>query len=194
VIERRTFLVGLGSIITLPLIRQFEAHIEKTATPLILPPGKPQGTLYVNPNFDLQITHGHPEQRPLVVTWAEFLERRAYDPNGGRKELEDIYEQWGIRKRDFGSPVPKDVLAEWATWDTPDAQAYTLLEEIDLGPPLLGHANECGGISFINAPSPGNGYLGVHCHDLLSVSLLQARLRELGETYEVKMLKGEATP
>ena len=37
------------------------------------------------------------------------------------------------------------------------------------------------GLNFMNGPVIGSDYRGVHCNDEMSISLLQARLRELNE-------------
>jgi len=64
------------------------------------------------------------------------------------------------------------------------------LHSLDIGPDLTGADGTIGGLEFVDGPFPGSNYLGVHCHDDISVSLLQARLVELGENIEVQVAPG----
>jgi hypothetical protein len=73
---------------------------------------------------------------------------------------------------------PEFVVESWARSESPNAQAFYLLEGLDLGPDLDG-ANAVGEIRFIDGACPGNDYLGVRATDQVSVSLLKKRLNEL---------------
>jgi hypothetical protein len=71
-----------------------------------------------------------------------------------------------------------DVVDTWARVDSPNARAYHLLEDLDLGSNLIG-TDAIGEIRFIDGPCPGNDYLGVEAPSMIDVSLLQKRLNEL---------------
>ena len=71
-----------------------------------------------------------------------------------------------------------DIVDTWARVDSPNAKAFRLLEDFDLGPNLTG-ADAVGEINFIDGPCPGNDYLGVEAPSQLDISLLQKRLNDL---------------
>ena len=71
-----------------------------------------------------------------------------------------------------------DVVDTWARVDSPNAKAFRLLEDLDLGPNLVGK-DAVGEIRFIDGPCPGNDYLGVEVDCDITISLLQKRLNEL---------------
>jgi hypothetical protein len=79
-----------------------------------------------------------------------------------------------------------DVVDNWARVDSPNAKAYRLLEDLDLGPDLVGE-NAVGEIRFIDGPCPGNDYLGVEVPTLVDISLLQKRLNELNTGIRVSL-------
>jgi hypothetical protein len=71
-----------------------------------------------------------------------------------------------------------EVIDSWARRDSPNARAYRLLENLDLGPDFSG-AEAVGEIRFIDGPCPGNDYLGAHAPTQLDIALLQKRLNDL---------------
>ena len=66
----------------------------------------------------------------------------------------------------------------YAVHDSPNARAYRLLEDLDLGPQLTG-AEAVGEIDFIDGARPGVDYLGVEAPTQLDMALLQKRLNDL---------------
>jgi hypothetical protein len=70
------------------------------------------------------------------------------------------------------------VVDTWSYIDSPNAKAYRLLEDLDLGPDLVGK-DAVGEIRFIDGACPGSDYLGVEAPCMVDVSLLQKRLNEL---------------
>lgn len=81
-------------------------------------------------------------------------------------------------------------LDAWCRMKSPWSRAHALLQSLDIGPDLTGADGTVGGLEFIDGPFPGSDYLGVHCYDDISISLLQARLVELGENIEVRVFTG----
>ena len=71
---------------------------------------------------------------------------------------------------------------------SPNALAFKLLEDLDIGPKLAGPGDEVGGLEFIDGDAPGHDYLGVHADDALSISLLQHRLNELDTGIAVELI------
>ena len=71
-----------------------------------------------------------------------------------------------------------EVVDCWSREDSPNARAFNLLADLDLGPTLSGQ-DAVGEIRFIDGPCPGNDYLGVEAPTPTDISLLQKRLNEL---------------
>lgn len=72
------------------------------------------------------------------------------------------------------------------------AGSFNYLDELDLGPEFceLGRARARGEIRFIGGYHPGDSIVIVEVADDLSLSLLKARLNELGERTAI-VLTGE---
>lgn len=188
--SRRAFLIGAGTALTLPVVKKFQWFIEQHDRPLIEVPENPIETLYVYRDFDYQIDLGAYVDELPSITWRQFLtDYQGEEIPTKLSEFRDLYENWGIRPRDLDTECPSDRWVDsWARSDSPNARAYDLLSGLDLGPELTGGPCQIGGIEFIDGASPGNDYLGVQAKDELSVSLLQHRLNELGQRYEVELL------
>ena len=117
--------------------------------------------------------HGHPaaHQPAIEVDWTKRLQQADY-----RK----IFEENCIRPNQLDEEADWNwYVNAWLMTDSPSANAYCLLEDLDIGPELTGENGDLGGIDFIDSKCPGLDYLGVHCEDGLSISLLQAKLNEL---------------
>lgn len=73
-------------------------------------------------------------------------------------------------------------------WTRPNANAYRLLESLNIGPELGSGPDEVGELIFIDGAYPGNDYIGVHVYDDLSISLLQRQLNEQGSGLQLRWL------
>jgi len=190
-ITRRSFLIGAGAVLTVDLVARFEWHIRNQGKPLILAPEKPDTILHVLPDSGYEIYLG---------SWDEILERThrealedycGLNMDKAKLKLSDyrmIWEDYGIRPRELDRPVSCDFLAEGLPRAaSPSGAAYFLLDRLNIGPDLNGPGNLVGGLEFVDGPMPGNDYLGVSCRDEISISLLQARLNELGENIAVRL-------
>ncbi len=185
--DRRSFLIGSGSLISSTFLADAQEWIELTGRPLLLDPLPARVELFVN-YFDEQIMFsvGNPDiPDPSPPTWAEFLKAEGYalDTPGGFGET---LEAWGLSPSDLRKPMNEYT---WATaWESrydPSARAFHLLRKIDLGSDgLLGP--RAGGLNFIEGCRPGSSDTWVEAEDHLTVSLLQARLRELGSSVELR--------
>ena len=95
-------------------------------------------------------------------------------------DYREIQEEYCIRPNQLDDEADWNwYVNAWLMNDSPSANAYNLLEDLDIGPELAGENGELGGIDFIDGQCPGVNYLAVHCEDELSISLLQAKLNEL---------------
>jgi len=79
-----------------------------------------------------------------------------------------------------------EVIDIWARVDSPNARAYRLLENLDLGPDLCGE-NAVGEIQFIDGDRPGSDYLGAHAPGQLDLALLQSRLNDLNTGIRISL-------
>ena len=52
-ISRRSFLLGIGSLVTSSFIARARAHVRESGGPLLLPPKRAEETLYLYEDFDL---------------------------------------------------------------------------------------------------------------------------------------------
>ncbi len=178
-ITRRQFILSTagaaaGFILPSYYIRALE-FLDQFGKPLLRHPEIITDDLFVRDEGSHLLMHlGDPELGPPEMTWREFLEE--YHPYA----LEDPEGEWGVLESDLDELVDSEFVVEsWARSDSPNAQAYYLLESLDLGPDLSG-SDAVGGLVFTNCPMPGSDYLGVAAEDHVSISLLQQRLNDLG--------------
>ena len=130
---------------------------------------------------DYELNWGTPAEEPPEMTIREFALRYW----GSEK---DYLEAWYIGEDiDFDAKANwYDVVDCWCRKDSANAKAYRLLEGLDLGASLSG-ADAVGEVEFIDGPCPGNDYLGVQAAGLVSLSLLQQRLNDLGTGISIEM-------
>ena len=176
-ISRRQFILGTASGLILPAYYdKVLAFIENHGEPLIEIPKQASLDLYAvsqGPGDGYELNAGVPWAEPPPMTVREFALKH-YDS-------EEAYRQYWCdgEEVDFDSYMdPEFVVESWGRSESPNAQAFYLLDGLDLGPDLEG-ANAVGEIRFIDGACPGNDYLGVRATDQVSVSLLQKRLNEL---------------
>src|SRR5690349_4554745 len=93
-ITRRTFLAGVGGIITLPLLRKFGDHIRTEGTPLLLAPRKAEETLYAYPHDPSENTYlftlGPQVDEPPPMTWEAYFGRLGHQLDGDPSILESV--------------------------------------------------------------------------------------------------------
>ena len=186
-LTRRTFLTGAAGTLSSALIQRFQWFTENEGYPLVVAPRNPTEHIYVSSEYeDLRLSLGKPVCAPEPPTWAGYFEEIWGVRQNHRSELLDACETWGLEPADLHEDCDIDTwLTYWGRNRSPEAAAYHLLEDLDVGPVLRGTAGEVGEIDFVNGPWPGNDYLGAHAVDDLSVSLLQHRLNELGTGIEI---------
>ena len=182
-ISRRQFILGTAAGFILPsyydkVFTYFENHGE----PLIEIPKQTEIELIAidrgTDSYELNL--GDPWSEPPEMTLREFATRYF----GSEKEYLDGNE---VEDVDFDAKLDFwDVVDVWSRTDSPNAQAYRLLEDLDLGPDLTGK-DAVGEINFIDGSCPGNDYLGVEAADQVSISLLQKRLNDLDTGIRISM-------
>jgi hypothetical protein len=203
VIDRRHFLIGTGALLTASFARRASAFSEKEGRPLILPPArKPDETLYVykqdyETNEDGDVAEGEAMWRvslgpnqpfaPPVPTWREYL-RSLGHPLGTDDDINRVCDEHDLPREDLDTLLNgfgwED---QWDNFTGPQAQAFHLLKKLDLAPAAHSRLKQAGQMIFEEfGGSPGNSYTWVNLKDDLTVSLLQARLVELGLPIEVK--------
>ena len=130
------------------------------------------------------------------LTYREALKTYFYIdiPENGETQLSEfrnIYDWYGIR------PTQLDTIADpmfyvdlWGQLDSPNAQAYNYLFDLD----LTGEGKEPGplrgDLDFRMGEVSCGDYLGFLSEDPLTASLLQARLIELGHNTSVEIVGG----
>ena len=189
--SRRQFLLGsAGAVAGLILPSYYDrvfTYFQNTGEPLIDLPEESSIELFaVDRGGDgFELNWGDPWEQPPKMTIREFAREyygcveeyieRYCDPDDDESEL------------DLDAPADEWlVLDTWARCDSPNARAYRLLEDLDLGSTLEG-PDAVGELRFIDGACPGNDYLGVEAADEISISLLQKRLNDLGEGVRITM-------
>jgi hypothetical protein len=188
-ISRRSFLLGLGSLVTTAFAAQAKAHALAEGVPLLLDPGRAEKTLYLfgMPDFDegeliskWQVSLGPWQQDPPPTpTWREYLHLQGHRLDTP-EDLAQACQQAFVSIEDLDELLPEQ--SWWSVWEyseSPQAKAYTLLKELGLDCALNQPGKKAGGITFVeDGYHPGSSERLVELHDDLSVSLLQARLIE----------------
>jgi hypothetical protein len=190
-ISRRQFLLATGSSAVGFILPSFYekalSFIEDYGEPLIVSPPDPKIELFAvdRGGFGYEFNLGDPWCEPPDMTIREFANRYGHgDPEAWYRENWCREEDQEV---DLAAQMNYDyVLDFWCRAESPNALAYRLLEDLDLGPSLSG-VNAVGELSFIDGPCPGNDYLGVEAADQISISLLQQRLNQLGTGIEIHM-------
>jgi hypothetical protein len=188
-ISRRSFLLGLGSLVTTAFAARAKAHALAEGEPLLLNPGRTEKTLHLFgvPDFvdgeltnRWQVSLGPWQQDPpSTPTWREYLRLQGHCLD----TPEDL--AWACRQASLPPADLDELLPDqswWSAWEyseSPQAKAYTLLKELGLDCSLDQPGKKAGRIEFVEGGyHPGSSERFVELHDDLSVSLLQTRLIE----------------
>jgi len=184
-ISRRQFIVGTAAGLILPsyydkVFSYFENHGE----PLLEIPKQADLDLFAvdqGAGYGYQLNVGDPWAEPPEMTIREFAVH--YYGN------EEFYLHFCDDEEEvnFDKLVdPMVVVDFWARSDSPNAQAFHLLYDLDLGPDLCG-GDAVGQLKFYDGPIPGSDYLGVEATDEVTISLLQKRLNDLNTGIRISM-------
>ena len=185
-LSRRNFLIGVGAGLILPsFYDRALKYVFNSGEPLILAPPSPQIMLTAHDyagNGAYTLNWGDPySELPSFddMTWRQFADAYMH----GAEVYLDIWKMDGI---DPDNPVEQGFAEEqWILKNSPNAQAYDLLETYDLGLDDRA-ATEDGQIEFIEFDCPGSNYRGVEA-DVLGLSLLQDKLNQLDAPIEISL-------
>ena len=176
--DRRSFLVGLGTIITTSFIRDARTCWERTDQPLLLTPDRPTGDLHYIRTDDHWTLHlGTPAyEAPEAPLWIDYIKAKGHKTAAAIKAYAD---RISLQKEELFQKLDGyGWEGEWEHVHSPAARAYQLLEDHDLFPQHGGYERE-GRVVFHDSPNPCSNARWVEIYDPLSLSLLQARLNEL---------------
>ena len=195
-LDRRSFLIGSGAILTASFVDKASWYLteKKSVVPLINS-SKSLEKLYFVPQScgEYEVRLGTPDlcyESFRELTYREMLDHyRGVSEPKTLSDFRDIYHEWGITPKMLNQIAdPMEYVDDWGRIDSPKAQAYHYLEKLDLfGSDQLGGLR-CGDLQFVDGACPGNDYLAVVSHDPLSASLLQARLLDLGQNTSVELI------
>jgi hypothetical protein len=213
--DRRSFIVSAAcAILTPSFLQDATRAIERTSSPLLVPPDNPTRTLHAlrgaNPTgsgyfYDLWLdsTDEDPDDDFFYMTWREFIHAKGYRVRGKDNALAKLLLHYHERYLSLDGETPREKLAEartrldepadedflfdeWKSWGSPQGKAYNELFHLDLGPdPRLRRGT--GSVNFIDSPSLGYYACSVAVEGCLSLSLLQGRLNELGSGIEIEI-------
>ena len=183
-ITRRQFLFFIpaaGSILPFSFVRTATVLPQASSTTL---PDNTTKVLFAHDwgDGEWELNLGDPREQPPIMTVGEYI-NRYWDG-----DVEDYAINWGYEDGEIDLDTemePWVVLESWARTDSPNAKAFRLLQDIDLGHDFHG-ADATGKIIFTDGAHPGNDYLGASVPDMESLSLLQRHLNHLGTGIRVK--------
>ena len=190
---RRSFLIGATSaILTVGLYRDAIRFIERKDEPLLVAPDQVKRTLFAirqGEGFSLWLDN-HPDEEPeWGMTWAQFYQHsQGHDRDEAVAEIVNYYglDQGEAAER-ADETVDADELLDWH-YDNElgTGLAVEFFRDLDLGPDFAAGIGR-GQVSFADYKCAGPDRWGSEAADQLSLSLLQARLNELGVGVEVKI-------
>ena len=199
--NRRSFLVGSGSILTSAFVDKANWFLRNKNSVVPFAEAKETANkIYFvdlgHQNFDLRM--GTPDYGLPDLTFRQWLEKYEYPLNFGLQGDEDINKE-SFEKLMSWHDVETDQLDEiapfelyhrkWELTDSPFARANLYLRDLDLFNDSASNGELLGDLEFINKHQMHHGYtLGVASEDPLTASLLQARLLELGKNISVKIV------
>ena len=190
-ITRRGFIASVSAALTLPLVNKFTWYLEKKGRPFIDAPEYPSQILRVYPDRNFQIClDGDPWDIPTQApSWRYyFLDCLGEEEPGSLSSFHYFFEKYGIRPTQLDKNCDELVwLDYWTRNESPDADAYRLLESLRIGSDLSA-GEGVGGLTFINSDTNVYRHLGVHADDEISLSLLQHRLNVIGTEIAVEVI------
>ena len=196
--DRRSFLIGAGSILTSAYVAKANWFLtnKNSIVPTLKSNKNTTKLFFVNQGVEYELRLGSPDFGIEDLTYRQVLARyRGVElPENetiALSQFREIYDDWGISLRMLDQPADLyDYIDEWGRKDANKAKAYDYLYGLDLFGSDDENGLRLGDLNFIDGCHPGNDYLAVTSHDPLSASLLQARLQELGHNISVEIVEG----
>ena len=188
-ISRRSFLLGLGGLVTSSFVARAKAHALTTGGPLLLDPGRAEETLYLYDGFDCsdgpdgttwRVSLG-PDRWPAPPppTWREYLKPQGYTFET-QADFDRAYCEMSLLPEEVDQPLDGYAWEDaWEYAESPQAKAFVLLKELKLDCGLNKPGEKAGRIAFTEwGGHPGSSERWVDLRDDLTASLLQARIIE----------------
>jgi hypothetical protein len=192
--SRRGFLIGAGSLLTTAFVAEAQAFVNEAAKPLLVRPAEVRKTLYWylprGSDAPMLCLDGSLFIAPPPPPWREFLCDlcvRLYARQSRPEDIDMWRRHYDIEPDQLDLPVdPAIWQREQDIWLSPQARACALLQGIHFGPDLdryyyatVGHQRPP--IKFHTESIGSNHFTRwVTASDLVALSLLQARLIDLG--------------
>jgi hypothetical protein len=181
-LSRRGFLIGAGSLLTTAFVKDARSFIRTTGRPLLAPPAQALQTLYwydgaVDDSYLLSLGEWM-DPHPPAPTWRAFFISEGI-PHQTEDEIERLCCAHDIEPKDFDGPIDywywvEHIEGAGSTF----AKTHRLLSNIDFGPSL--RTRDAPQLEFHCGEVMGDSSSWVNAKDELSLSLLQARLIDLG--------------
>ena len=193
--DRRSFLIGAGSILTAAFVDKANWFIrnKSAVVPLVQATQQTTKLYFVPQGTEFELRLGSPDFGFEDLTYREVLDRY-YDVYLPKDEpvtlsqFREIYHDCGITPKMLDKEADlMDYIDAWGRNDANKAKAYWYLHDLDLFGREDAEGLRKGDLCFIDGVHPGNDYLGVTSNDLVTASLLQARLLELGHDTSVEI-------
>jgi len=190
-ISRRFFLIGSGAVVTSPFVRDAVRFVERTSRPLLIKPDRIETELfyYAGPEEGAVITLGEWGDEPVRPTWREYYTKFEGRKLDSQAEIDRLCKSCSLAEEELDEPMRGQSWQD--AWDyslSPHAQAYQLLQSLDLGPlrKRSGLRVWTGQLLFEEFLRPFDNSRVVNADDAVTLSLLQARLIELGLPYRLR--------
>lgn len=197
--HRRSFLVGLGAILTAPYVAKVQLALAQQATPTpLITEAEASRTLIaerMSRGFTLYFDVTR-DPEPLYtyrdMLW-EFWGEDFYDSLTIKDENKSrLTEEYGLVIDDLDDIAPFDFYEEqWCEKHDPSLEVFSFLDDLDLGPTNEDRDDLLGALDFIEGECPGSTYYAVEARDELTLHLLQARLLDVGKNVFISI---RATP
>ena len=196
-LDRRSFLIGAGALLTASFVTKAKAFSRDTGRPLVLPAARAsEKTLYIYNEQDWnesayakwRVTLGEDDPiPPPTPTWREHLLSlgRRLDTD---YEIERVCVEHDLLPEKLDAKVDGYWWQDrWDHFTGPQAKAYHLLKNLELGGSPDSRFRQAGEMIFDRlGGGPGNSYSSVRLKDDLTVSLLQGRLIELSLPVKIR--------
>jgi hypothetical protein len=201
--SRRGFLIGAGSLLTAAFVTEAQAFVRQATKPLLAEQVGAQHTLYwylpKGSNAPLLCLDGSPFIVPPPPTWREFIHgicMRLYPRQIRPESLDGWRRYYDVELDQLDQPAdPAEWQREHDIWLSPQARACSLLQGIHFGPDL-DRSYGGNGVVYQRPHIQFRAELigaklfrrWVTASDLVALSLLQARLIDLG--MPIKIVEG----
>ena len=196
--DRRSFLVGAGSIITSAYVDKANWFLRnKNAVVPFDQVFEPAETLYFvdvgQETYDVRL--GTPDYKLPELTFREWLETYVHPLEFAGQEISNeslnkLMIWYDVETDNLDAIMPSELYhREWELTASPFAKAYFYLRDLDLFEKRTIGGELLGDLEIIHQHQMHWGYtVGARSEDPITPSLLQARLLELGENVAVKIV------